>query len=529
MFVREKTSPTTKHKYLQILKSYREEGKVKQRVVASLGCIEDLKERNELRNVAFALLNYLRDKPIIIEKDKIKEIRRVIWGADLCYRRIWEGLKIGEIIKGILADTRIKIDIEKTTYLMCLEHLIRPMSKLSTYENRIKIYGEWDISLHHLYRTLDILSKNKERIEEGIFFSNRDLFNNSCDVVFYDTTTLYYESQRESSLLRYGYSKDGKFNNVQIVLGLLIDRESRPFGFDVFSGNTFDSKTLPEVLSKLRERFNLRKVIIVSDKGIFSDENLKRIVDKDFSFIISARIRNLSKENKDEIRDIKRYKLIKGVGDDKIFIYETRLKGYRLICSYSTKRAAKDAFDREEAIKKIKEKISNGEKRFITNSSYRQFIRLKSEQVEINEKNVLEDESWDGFSGIITNDENLSSETIISEYHNLSNIEESFRIMKSHLETRPMFHWTESRIKGHLMVCFISFLLLRQLEKILKDNGKNYSPQDIRQALNDLQLSEILIENKSFLLRSAISGIANEILRSLKIKIPPSLEEGKLP
>lgn len=531
VFVRIKTSPTTKNKYLQIVKSFRKDGVPKQKVVASLGCIEKLIEKGQLKKIALELLEFCKNKPLLVEKENFQEIKRVIYGSFVCFRKVWEDLKIGEILHFLKGKKpRISIDIEKNVFLMVLQYLVKPLSKLSTYNNRYKLYGEYFLSLHHLYRTLDFLSQHKEDIEKELFSLNRNLFNNSCDCVFYDTTTLYFESRKESSLKRVGYSKDGKFNHPQIVLGLLIDKEARPFGFDVFGGNTFDGKTLPSILSSLKKKFNLERIVLVSDKAIFSEENLKLIEREGFEFIISISLKKMEEKKKQEVKDIKKYKVFKKDSDDEIFVYETVYKKkYRFISSYSKRRAKKDAYEREKAIEKIEKNLSKGISSFITNSFYKKFLKIENNKAGIDKDKVLEDSLWDGFFGVITNNKSLSSFQILSQYHNLWQIEDSFRVMKHIIEARPMFVWTDKRIKGHLVVCFLSFLLIRQLQNLLRRNGKDYSPQKIKEALSEVQLSQLLINNQPFLLRSPIEGIASDIFKTLKLKIPPNLWEGKLP
>ena len=530
MFIREKTSPTTKNTYLQIVKSYRKGGKVRQRVVASLGNISKLRDSNELRKIALALLDYCSDKPAVAGSSA-KEIRRVIWGPVLCYAKLWKRVGMDRILKKIAqGHQRLQMDLEKAAFLMVVQHLTRPMSKLGTWNSREKLWGEYEMGLQHLYRTLDIIADNKERIEWELFSLNRNLFNNSTDVVFWDTTTLYFDSQKEGGYRRFGFSKDGKARDVQVVLGLLVDKEGRPLGFEVFRGDTFDGHTLSEALGALKSRFNIDRVIIVADRAMFSRANIEQIRQLGYEYIISARIRNLSGSIKQQITDTRRYKKLEDSEDGQLLVYETGYKGDRLICTWSSKRAQKDAWERQMALRKIQQKIASGAYSFITNNLYKRYLRFEDgKAVIIDQDKVQEDCRWDGFYAIVTNAKKLPAQKILFQYHNLWKVDESFRVMKSHLEARPMFHWTDKRIKGHLVLCFIAFLLLRELQLILRKKNKNFSAEKIREALTGLQVSELKIQGRYFLLRSPVGSVCNDILRALSIKIPPSIQEGKLP
>jgi len=294
------------------------------------------------------------------------------------------------------------------------------------------------------------------------------------DVVFYDVITFSFESVRKDSLRDFGFSKDAKFKEVQVVMGLLIDREGRPIGYELFSGNTFEGKTLEVSLDKLKKRFTIGKVIIVADRGINSKINLMHIKDKGYDYIFASRIKNMKKDIKEEIFNKEGFKDTDGISY-KIIDYVNKVnKTYELpenlIITYSSQRAQKDRADRERLIKKARTLLKN--KSYITASNKRGGKKYLKSSKDINwaldEEAIKKDEMFDGYYGIETSEKNLTAKEILKAYHTLWKIEESFRIMKSTLSVRPVFHWTESRIKGHFVICFLAFLLERTLEFKLK-------------------------------------------------------------
>jgi transposase len=318
-------------------------------------------------------------------------------------------------------------------------------------------------------------------------------------------------------------------------MGLLIDCEGRPIGYDLFPGNTFDGKTLDIALEKLKKRFSIRKVIIVADRGINSKINLKKIVDKKYSYVFASRLKNMKEDIKQEIfsedgyRDLGeiRYKVIDYINKVKVD-NKTYELSEKLIITYSPKRAKKDRADRERLIEKAKSLLENksrikasskrGGKKYlkeIGGSSDRDWV--------LDEGAILKDQMFDGYYGIQTNEKHLKPEDILDVYKNLWKIEESFRIMKSSLEVRPVFHWTEPRIKGHFVICFLAFLLERTLEFKLKKAGVSASVEKIREALNSMNFAEVEIEKKKFFIKTRVEDPGNKILRVLRIKPPKNV------
>jgi len=525
MFI--KITKSGRYKYVQLVRSYRYNNNIKHQVLLNLGRLDQIKDNPSFQHLAIRLqeISNLKNQ---INMDNISEAEIVNWGY-IVYQKIWQEFGLDKSLNRLTKKRKTQFNLDNASFLMVIQHLLDAKSKLSTYSHQNRYIGLPEIKLQHLYRSLDLLSESKEILEEEIFYQNRNLFNLQVDVVFYDVTTFAFESVRKDSLRDFGFSKDAKFKEVQVVMGLLIDREGRPIGFELFSGNTFEGKTLEVSLDKLKKRFTIGKVIIVADRGINSKINLMHIKDKGYDYIFASRIKNLKKNIKEEIFNKEGFKDTDGISY-KIINYLNRVnKNYELpenlIITYSPKRAQKDRADRERLIKKARTLLNN--KSYITASNKRGGKKYLKSSKDIHwaldEEAIKKDEMFDGYYGIETSEKNLTAKEILKAYQALWKIEESFRIMKSTLSVRPVFHWTEPRIKGHFVICFLAFLLERTLEFKMKKANLEASPQKIQEVLNSMNFAEVKIEKSKFLIKTKFDSLGNKILRLLHIKSPKNL------
>jgi transposase len=538
MFIKKTYSKN--HTYLAVAETYREDGKVKHKILLQLGRLDQLLENDQLTRLLSSFERLCQQKKRI-SIDDFKELDRVNWGAEKIFRNIWNSFGFESIFAHIFKDKKVEYSISETVFIEVISRLTNPCSKLRLHQTQSKYFGTEEVKIQNLYRVLDLMSEKKEALEDSIFKQNINLFNMTVDVVLYDVTTLYFESQKQDDLRDFGYSKDCKFGEVQIVLGLLVNAEGLPVGFDVFKGNTFEGKTIVDALKKLKERFRISNIIIVADRGINSKNNLKLIKENGFDYIVGSRLKSLSKNLKTDIINKKNYKPFFKNEERETFRYSFDYKNKieyqdnesnwkqeilseRLHCTWDSKRSSKDKKDRERLIEKAKKMVESGDdgsnkrgaKKYVSGTK-------KKQNLSINQDKITEDESWDGFYGIQCSKTDLSTEEVLDAYNQLWKIEESFRVLKSSLQSRPIFHWSEKRIRGHLVICFIAFLLQRILELRLIEKGYDHSPDKIRKAVQDLEMSIIQVENQAMYLRSNISELSANILRTLKITIPKSL------
>jgi transposase len=526
MFI--KMNKSKNYVYVQLVRAYREGGKNKHKVLFNFGRLDELKDSLSLEKVAKKLLTL---SGVNSTYEVFNEAEIFNWGY-LVYKNLWQRFELDTMLSDIQVRSRSKFDLNNACFLMAVQHLLSPGSKLSTYNDQQRYAKLPGVDLNHLYRSLDILSDNKEAIELHLFNKNRDLFNMRVDIVFYDVTTFHFESTKKDDLKDFGFSKANKVNEVQVVLGMLMDCEGRPIGYELFSGNTFEGKTLEKALNTIEKRFGIRNVIIVADRGLNSKLNLKQIVDKGYGYIVASRIKSLKKETQEKIfnggyqtlsGDIS-YKVIDHVnsfkkGGEVVKLFE------KLIITYSKGRAEKDRQDRKRFLEKAQILLSNkslikssnkrGGKKYIKEVGHADWI--------LDEAALAKDVKFDGYYAIQTSNQNLNVETILDAYHSLWKIEESFRIMKTTLEVRPIFHWTENRIKGHFVMCFLAFLLERTLEFRLKENRIEATPNKIREALNNMQFAAINFNNQKLFIKTKGTELGPKILRILRIKPPKNV------
>lgn len=353
----------------------------------------------------------------------------------------------GELVFGKLFD-RIGFNIINNQIFkdLVISRLIYQGSKLKLIDY-IRRYENREISVYSIYRFLDKLNnKYKDKVEQIAFEYTKNILK-TINVVFYDMTTLYFEAQDEDDFRKIGFSKDGKFQSPQIMLGLLVGEKGYPIGYELFEGNTFEGHTLIPILKKFQDKFNLDKPIIVADSALLSKDNIKNLKEGNYQYIIGARIKNEPENIQNQILNLKlnidgQFKTVDKDNED------------RLIISYSDKRAKKDSYNRKKCLSRLEKRVSSGKltKDKINNRGYNKYLKLKNEvNVEIDYEKFEKDSAWDGLKGYITNTK-LSAQNVIENYSNLWQIEKAFRMSKTDLQIRPIYHRRKKRIEAHISI-----------------------------------------------------------------------------
>jgi len=355
--------------------------------------------------------------------------------------------------------------------LLVIARLSCPLSKLGTsdYFGR---YKGLDIPVQNIYRYLDKLYTNqKEQIQQISYEHTLKILNGVISVVFYDVTTLYFQIDDEDEIRKRGFSKEGKHQNPQIVLGLLVSKDGYPLAFDIFEGNKFEGHTMLPVLNSFKEKYNLDKLIIVADSGLLSSQNISELLIEGYEFILGARIKNEAQIIKDKILSLK---LKNGESD----IIEKQ-KGLKLIISYSDKRAKKDSYNRERGLQRIEKQLKSGKltKANINNRGYNKYFKMDGDvTISIDYQKYSADVKWDGLKGYITNT-SLTKDKIIDNYSHLWKIEKAFRISKHDLKIRPIYHRLQKRIEAHVTINFVAYKVYKELERLLKEKETELSPE----------------------------------------------------
>lgn len=400
-----------------------------------------------------------------------------------------------EIILGTLFD-KIGFNVIKDELFrhLVITRLVYPVSKLKTVDYLYRYQGIV-VQPDTIYRFLDQLQdKHKESVERIAFEYTKGVLKD-ISIVFYDMTTLYFESEDEDDLRRIGFSKDGKFQQPQIMLGLLVGQNGYPIGYDIFEGNIFEGKTLLPTLEKIRKKFNFANPIVVADAALLSKKNIGSLKEDGYTFIIGGRIKNESNDVKGKIlKDTTNIK-------DKENIEIKRTDGTRLIVSYSDTRRKKDGYNRERGLKKLRQGMQSGKltKEHINNRGYNKFLTLKgSVEVEIDENKIKDDCLWDGLKGYITNTQ-LSAVNVIENYRHLWEIEKAFRISKTDLRIRPIYHYRKKRIEAHICIAFVAYTLYKELERLLYKYQTGFSSARAIELTHNMY--EVTIGQKKIILK----------------------------
>lgn len=295
--------------------------------------------------------------------------------------------------------------------------------------------------------------------------------------MFYDVTTLYFETAQRDVLREPGFSKDGKTTESQIVLGLLVSEGGYPLSYSLFNGSQYEGFTMIPMIDDFKQRFEIGDdFVVVADSGLMTRTNLTLLQQAGYKYILGARIKN-------ENESVKQWILSLDKIDGSSYEY-IRQNGERLIVNYSEKRAGKEAYNRQRGVARLKRAYKSGHitKQQVNNRGYNKFLEISKDiEVCISEQKIAEDCKWDGLKGYITNTD-LDAKRIIAEYHGLWVVERAFRISKGTLEMRPMFHFTERRIEAHICICFIAYKLYKELERLIGINRISMSVDHVLDA-----------------------------------------------
>lgn len=369
---------------------------------------------------------------------------------------------------------------------LVLSRLVAPGSKLKTVDYLWR-YNGVSYDINKVYRYLDRLCDRnpiapgiKDRIEQITFAHSATVMGGCIDVVFYDITTLYFEAADEDDLRRTGYSKDGKFDCPQVLLGLLVTRDGLPISYEIFEGDPSEKKTFIPLLKRAQQKFGFPSPIVVADAGLLSRKNIDALVKDGYEYILGARIKNENKAVKQRILDL-------GLTDGQAASIKTD-DGLRIVVSFTEKRRKRDAINREKGLRRLQEKVASGKvsKKHINNRGYNKYLRLQGEaRIDIDMDAFEKDAAWDGLKGYVTNTK-LSEEEVIGNYHNLWFIERAFRMNKTDLQIRPMYHRLRNRIEGHICICFCAYVLQLEIERLLKAAGSDITVDKARELVKTM-------------------------------------------
>jgi transposase len=515
MFVRVKSTPNSPRQTVQIVASERIGDKVKQRIIRYVGVAmndEELVKMKELAEFIKANLeeesapalfrpdelaqmaiegrkkaDLSPDQPLTVDLKLLREEDRVVVGIHEIYGKLFDELGFDRVI----GDPARRVQAAKTIVHLVMARIANPASKRKSVLDLERDFGV-KLDLNAVYRTLDYIDDQSiELIQKKAWDAATGLFAQKIDVIFYDCTTLYFESFTEDELREKGLSKEHKFSESQVLLAMMVTREGLPLGYRLYNGATWEGHTLKDAIAHIKSMAEVDRVVFVADSGLLSKDNLDLIEESKKHYIVAARLKNQPESIKKQILDKASYQ-----SGNQMMIKEIALPGKRrLLVNYTEKRARKDAHDRQKALVKLQKKInkSKNPESFISNAGYRKYLKIEHQQsVQIDDEKIRHAEEWDGLHGVITNISDMSARDAFEQYQGLWQIEESFRLTKHDLRVRPIYHARPRRIQAHVAICFMALVCIRHLSYRVQLQYQPLSPEIIRNELVHVQQSILI-------------------------------------
>jgi transposase len=548
MFFRVKSAGS--YQYLQIVHSIREGEKVRQQVFGTLGRLDELKASGRLEALMRSGLRHCENLAVIDAHaaGETQAVRVLRIGPELVFGRLWKESGIQDVIGSLLEARRYDFDVERAIYLTVLHRLFASGSDRAAerWRENYLIPGTEALELHHFYRAMAFLGQEieskgqktlgsprclKDLIEEELFERRRDLFT-EVDLVFFDTTSLYFEGRGGESIGKRGHTKDHRPDLYQMVVGMALDVEGRPICCEMWPGNTADAKTLLPVVKRMRERFRLREITVVADRGMVSQAMLQAFENSDppVRYIVGVRMRRQKEVSLSVLGSRARWfesvpERTNAKDPAPLKVKEVWVKERRYIVCLNEEERRKDAHDREAIVAHLREQLRCGDKSLVGNKGYRRYLKVEgSGHFVIDEKQVKAEERYDGIWVLRTNTV-YNAETAAHVYKALWTVEDIIRTTKSIIETRPIYHKRDATIRGHVFCSFLALVLKQELESRMKQAALEWEWKEVIRGLDALQQVEANFQGRRFLLRSQLTAHASQAVRAAGVAIPPTLQE----
>ena len=545
MFIR--TQSNGSRTYLLIVDNERVDGKVTQRVLFRLGRLDQLLANGQLDSLIQSLGRFSEKLAVLgahVRGDSIAT-RSARIGPALIFERLWQACSIDKVLTSLLKGRRFEFSVERAIFLTVLHRLLAPGSDRAAekWKDDYAIEGVADLDLHHLYRAMawlgEVLPKaqqdgatpfsprtNKDLIEEALFARRRDLFSD-LDIVFFDTTSIYFEGQGGETIGQHGHSKDHRPDLKQMVVGMVLDRNGNPVCSELWPGNTADVKSLVPIVERLQSRFGIGSVSIVADRGMISAETMAEVELRKWSYILGVRMRS-STEAKAVVARAGRYAEVQpksDKGDDpsplkvkEVWVEDAR----RYVVCLNEDQATKDRHDREAVVASLRDALSKGDKSLVGNKGYRKYLRAGGKQFAVDEDKIKEEARYDG-KWVLTTNMDLAPAEVALKYKQLWMVEDVFRSMKSLLDTRPIYHKCDETIRGHVFCSFLALLLRKELEDRLVRKQWKLEWADVIRDLGNIVEMEVAISGKGYVFRGQTPGVAGKVFQACGVALPPTL------
>ena len=544
MFVRSKKSGA--YEYLQIVYNERIDGRVKQRVIATLGRLDVLQKTGQLDALLASCSRFAEHTAVLTahRQGRVSPAEKVRIGPVLVFERLWKELGLPKIFRRLLVERRFEFDVERAVFWTVLHRLFASGSDRAAevWRRKYTIEGVEKLQLHHLYRAMAWLGEPlpedqqagatpfaprsvKDLIEEALFQQRRDLFS-GLDLVFFDTTSIYFEGEGGETIGQYGHSKDHRPDRKQLVVGVILDGEGRPVCCELWPGNTTDVTTLIPIFDRLKQRFRIRSVCVVADRGMISKDTIQRLqaTDRDVRYLLGARLRSVKEIYDQVLRRGGRYHEVYGPKKKSkdpapLKVKEVWVEDRRYIVCHNEDQAKKDRIDREAIVAALRDQLRQGAKSLVGNKGYRRFLKTRSRGgFEIDEAKIESEARFDG-KWVLQTDTDLTPAECAVKYKELWMVEQLFRSMKSILETRPIYHKCDETIRGHVFCSFLALLLLKELQARLAVRGWQVEWQRVRDDLDALEEITIRTRGRTFVIRSDLQGDAGKAIQAAGVAL----------
>lgn len=542
MFARVKK--TRSYQYLQIVHNERVDGKVQQRVIATLGRLDLLQRNGELDNLLESCARFAQHTAVLnaLRKGDVTPAQSIRIGPALVFDRLWSDLGFPKIFHDLLQKRRFEFSIERAVFLTVLHRLFVSGSDRACeyWKQSYAITGADDLDLHQMYRAMGYLGDelpkeqqtdatpfvprcNKDLIEEALFQQRRDLFT-GLDLVFFDTTSIYFEGQGGAKVGQHGYSKDHRPDLKQMVVGVVLDATGRPICCELWPGNTTDVSTLIPIVDRLRSRFAISSVCVVADRGMISAATIEKLKERNIHFILGARLRNVREIRQKVLSHTGRYHEVNGPRKQSkdpspLKVKDVSIGERRYVVCHNEEQAKKDKADREAIVQALREQLKQSSKSLVGNKGYRKFLKAtRAGAFEIDDSKIRSEARFDG-KWVLQTDTELTAADVSLKYKDLLLVECVFRNMKSILETRPIYHKCDETIRGHVFCSFLAMVLLKELMGRLEASGNTVEWQRLRDDLEDLQEVTVHTGTKSFVIRTSAKGDASKALQAAGVAL----------
>jgi hypothetical protein len=540
---------------LQVVENHWEDGRAKQRVIATLGRLDQLEQRGQLEALLRSGAKFCQSVLLLAVhgRGETTTMHTRPIGPAMVFERLWQETGCRQVIGRLLADRKFEFPVERAIFLTVLHRLFTSGSDRAAekWKATIDIAGVEGLQLHHLYRAMAWLGEalgeeqqlaatpfaprcTKDLIEEGLFTLRRDLFTN-LDLVFFDTTSLYFEGEGGQTLGEYGHSKDHRPDCKQMVVAAVLDGDGRPVCCELWPGNTTDVTTLVPIVDRLRERFSIGQVCIVADRGMISAKTIRELESpqRRWRYILGVRMRNQREVSCEVLSRGGRYQTVhpsrtKRKDPSPLKVKEVVVEGRRHVVCLNDEEVRKDAHDREAIVAALREQLKQGDKSLVGNRGYRKYLKQSKAKFEVDEAKIKQEARFDGKWVLRTNTD-LPAADVALKYKQLWMVEHVFRSTKSILETRPIWHKCDETIRGHVFCSFLALVLRKELDDRLAEHGHKLEWEDVIRDLGRLQYAEVEQDGKRFLLRSEAHGTCGRVFAAAGVALPPTVQQIEAP